>query len=307
MNKEYKLRIDRVLKYIDTNLTHKTSLAEVAAISHFSAFHFHRIFSAIVGETVNDYIARRRLECAVNLLIFKTELSITQVALESGFSSSANFSKAVKLHFGFSPSEIRDPNKIKDSKIGKISSKYGKEFHPSDLYPTHITNNVINNTNVGTIDMNIEVREMTRQRVCTFASQGGYAPEAIYGAWDKLIDWTSNHGISPEQQLRFAFAFDNPAITPIDKCRYDASIIIPDDMPVNLPFKESEIPAGKYAVLYYKGSPEETLKAQMSIYSNWLPDSGFEPDDFPLLEHYLNDVRAEGYLEMEILVKLKSI
>ena len=307
MNKEYKLRIDRVLKYIDTNLTHKISLAEVAAISHFSAFHFHRIFSAIVGETVNDYIARRKLECAVNLLIFKTELSITQVALESGFSSSANFSKAVKLHFGFSPSEIRDPNKIKNSKIGKISSKYGKEFHPSDLYPTHITNNVINDTNVGTIDMNIEVREMTSQRVCTFASQGGYAPEAIYGAWDKLIDWASNHGISPEQQLRFAFAFDNPAITPMDKCRYDASIIIPDDMPVNLPFKESEIPAGKFAVLYYKGSPEETLKAQMSIYSDWLPDSGCEPDDFPLLEHYLNDVRAEGYLEMEILVKLKSI
>lgn len=155
--------------------------------------------------------------------------------------------------------------------------------------------------------MNVEVREMSSQRVCTLASQGGYAPEAIYGAWDKLISWATNHGINPEQQTRFAFAFDNPAITPIDKCRYDASIVISNDMPVNLPFKVSEIPAGKYAVLYYKGSPEETLNAQLSIYSDWLPNSGFEPDDFPLLENYLNDVRADGYLEMEIYVKLKGL
>jgi hypothetical protein len=41
-------------------------------------------------------------------------------------------------------------------------------------------------------------------------------------------------------------------------------------------------------------------------YSNWLPDSGFEPDGFPMLEHYLNDVRNEDYVEMEIFVKLKN-
>ena len=123
MNKEYKVRIDRVIRYIEANLTNKISLTEVAKVSYFSAYHFHRIFSAIMGETVNDYIVRQRLEKAINLLIFQTELSVTQVALDSGFSSSANFSKAVKLHFGFSPSEIRDLGKIKNSKIGTISSK----------------------------------------------------------------------------------------------------------------------------------------------------------------------------------------
>jgi AraC family transcriptional regulator len=143
MNNKYKIRIDQVIQYIESNLSNKISLTEVANVSHFSAYHFHRIFTGIVGETVNDYIVRRRLERAVNLLIFKSELSITRVALDSGFSSSANFSKAVKLHFGFSPSEIRNPTKVKDSKIGIISSKYGKDFKPSDLYPTRITNEVM--------------------------------------------------------------------------------------------------------------------------------------------------------------------
>jgi AraC family transcriptional regulator len=307
MNKEYKKRIDRGIQYIEVNLKNRISLAEVAHVSNFSAYHFHRIFTGIVGETVNDYIVRRRLERAVNLLIFKTDLSITQVALDSGFSSSANFSKAVKLHFGFSPSEIRTPEKIKNSKIGKISSKYGKDFHPSNLYPTRITNEVMNELNLEDTNMNIEIKELDRQRVCTLASQRGYELEAIYEAWDKLIDWASSNGIKHDEQKRFAFAFDNPTVTPIEKCRYNASVVIGEHLQVRSPFVLSEIPKGKYAVLYFKGSPEETIKAQLSIYSDWLPDSGFEPDDFPMLERYLNDARIDGYIEMEIHVKLKAI
>ena len=307
MNKEYKVRIDRVIRYIEANLANTISLSEVAAVSHFSAYHFHRIFTAIMGETVNDYIVRRRLERAVNALIFKTELSITQVALENGFSSSANFAKAVKLYFGFTPSEIRNPDKVKDSKIGKIYSKYGKVFNPSDLYPTRITNEVMNRTGSEDIDMTVEVRELESLRVCTLASTGGYQPEAIYSAWDKLIAWATGNGIAPGEQQRFAFAFDNPTVTPVDKCRYEASIVIDGDTPVNAPFAVSEIPGGKYAVLYFKGAPEETIKAQMGIYSDWLPDSGFEPDNFPMLERYLNDAREDGDVEMEIYVKLRAM
>ena len=307
MNNKYKIRIDQVIQYIESNLSNKISLTEVANVSHFSAYHFHRIFTGIVGETVNDYIVRRRLERAINLLIFKTELSITRVALESGFSSSANFSKAVKLHFGFSPSEIRNPNKVKDSKIGKISSKYGKDFKPSDLYPTRITNEVMKKNKLEDINMNVEVRECDRQRLCTLASERGYESGAIYQAWDKLIDWATNNGIKQEEQERFAFAFDNPTITPVDRCRYSASVVVGEDVHIQLPFSQSEIPKGKYAVLYFKGSSEETIKAQLSIYSDWLPDSGFEPDNFPILERYLNDARVDGYVEMEIHVKLKEM
>ncbi|MCG8313255.1 MAG: AraC family transcriptional regulator [Pseudomonadales bacterium] len=307
MNKEYRKRIDSVLKYIEENLDRKISLAEAAEVSHFSAYHFHRIFTGLMGETVNDYVVRRRLERAVNRLIFKPELSVTQIAMENGFSSSANFSKAVKLHFGFSPSEIRNPEKINNSKIGKISSKYGKDFNPADLYPQRITNDVMNKQNLEDTHMNIEVRELDCQQVCTLASQRGYEPEAIYETWDKLTQWGAGHGVGEAQQQRYAFAFDNPAVTPVDKCRYSASIVIDTNIQVRPPFSRSEIPKGMYAVLYFKGPPEETLTAQLSIYSDWLPNSGFEPDNFPMLERYLNDVRVDGYVEMEILVKLKSI
>lgn len=307
MNKKYRARIQRVLEYIEERLPDRLTLAEVAAVSHFSEYHFHRIFTALFGETVNDYIARRRLERAVNKLIFQPELPITRVALEGGFSSSANFSKAVRLHFGFSPSEIRDPTRIKNSKIGKLQSKYGKAFKPSDLYPDSITTEVMNTNKEKDLIMNVEIRELASMPVCTLASDGGYNPEAIYETWDRLIRWAENNGIRAAEQSRFALAFDNPAITPVDKCRYTAAIVIPESLQVPEPLSSAEIPAGKYAVLYFKGTPEETLAAQLGIYSEWFPDSGFEPDNFPMMEHYLNDARVDGYVEMEILVKLKQL
>ncbi|MCX4028663.1 AraC family transcriptional regulator [Endozoicomonas sp. SM1973] len=307
MNRKYKTRIDQALQYIEENLSKRILLTDVAKVSHFSPYHFHRIFTGIVGETINDYIARRRLERAINTLIFKPDLSMTQVALGNGFSSSANFSKAVKLYFGFSPSEIRNPDKIKDSKIGKIYSKYGKDFNPSDLYPTRLTNEMTSAIYREDTIMNIEVRDIDGYRVCALPSTRGYESKAIYEAWDKLIGWAASNGIKRDEQQRFAFAFDNPTVTPIDKCRYEAAIVIGSNIQVNPPFNLSEIPKGKYAVLYFKGSPEETIKAQLSIYSDWLPDSGFEPDNFPMLEHYLNDVRVDGHIEMEIHVKLKAM
>ncbi|MGX9462827.1 helix-turn-helix domain-containing protein [Shewanella sp. A14] len=195
MSNQYKVRIDRVIRYIEVNLPNSISLTEVANVSCFSPYHFHRIFTAIMAETVNDYIVRRRLEKAIDLLTFHTELSITQVALNSGFSSNANFSKAVKLYFGFSPSAIRNPSQINNSKIGKIYSKYGKAFNPTDLYPTRIIDGENNQARLVGNNMKIEVKEFESRRVCTLASACGYEPEAIYEVWDTLIQWAISNGI----------------------------------------------------------------------------------------------------------------
>ncbi len=307
MNLKYKQRIERVLQYIEEHLAENPSVQALAEISHFSSFHFHRIFTGIMKETVNDYIARRRMETVANLIIFKQDLPLTQIALDFGFSSSANFSKAVKLYFGFSPSELRNPEKVKNSKIGKLTSKYGKAFNPTDLYPTRITIDVMNELIKEDTPMNITVRKLDKLKVATIDSAKGYEIDAIYSAWDKLIDWAKNNGIPQDDQQYFAMCFDNPTITPIDKCRYTAAVVIDDNIKVNPPFTLSEIPAGKYASLYFKGKQEDTLNAQLSIYSDWLPNSGFEPDNFPMMENYLNDASEDGYVEMEILVKLKEM
>ena len=105
--REYESRVNRVLDYIDRSLEKKLSLEELARVASFSPFHFHRIFKCMVGETLNDYIRRIKLEKAANILAHNERTSITEIAFDCGFSSSAVFARAFKENFGMSASEWR--------------------------------------------------------------------------------------------------------------------------------------------------------------------------------------------------------
>jgi len=61
---EYTQRMNRVLDHIDRHLDQPLALADLAAVANFSSFHFHRIFAAWMGETLGDYLRRRRLRSA---------------------------------------------------------------------------------------------------------------------------------------------------------------------------------------------------------------------------------------------------
>ncbi len=119
MNPAYAQRIDRVIDYLRENLHRPVKLAELARVACFSEFHFHRIFGAVSGETLNSFTNRLRLEKAARLLRY-SEQSLTDIALACGFSSSATFSRAFRAGYATSPSEFRkSEGEIKNSKIRK--------------------------------------------------------------------------------------------------------------------------------------------------------------------------------------------
>src|SRR5262245_56113021 len=117
-NSEYAQRINRVIDYLRGNLDRPMKLAELANIACFSEFHFHRIFRAVSGETLNDFRNRLRLEKAARLLRY-SEQSLTDIALDCGFSSSATFSRAFRSAYDTSPRQFRKSGEIKKSKICK--------------------------------------------------------------------------------------------------------------------------------------------------------------------------------------------
>ncbi len=69
INDEYKSRINNVIDYIESNLKSEMTLDKLADVANFSSFHFHRIFKTIIGETLNQFIQRIRIEKAAALLI----------------------------------------------------------------------------------------------------------------------------------------------------------------------------------------------------------------------------------------------
>ena len=115
---EYSRRIDRVIDYLRENLHRPVKLGELAHVACFSEFHFHRIFRAVSGETLNNFTNRLRLEKAARLLRYSGQ-SLTDIALDCGFSSSATFSRAFRSGYDTSPSLFRKSGEIKKSKICK--------------------------------------------------------------------------------------------------------------------------------------------------------------------------------------------
>src|SRR5215831_15184056 len=117
-NSEYAQRINRVIDYLRENLNRQVKLEELAKVACFSEFHFHRIFKAVSGETLNNFTNRLRLEKAARLLRF-SDKRLTAIALDCGFSSSATFSRAFRSGYGTSPRQFRKSGEIKNSKICK--------------------------------------------------------------------------------------------------------------------------------------------------------------------------------------------
>tara|TARA_R110002095_G_scaffold75556_3_gene64495 strand:+ start:2135 stop:3085 length:951 start_codon:yes stop_codon:yes gene_type:complete len=298
----YMARVENAKIFMRDHLGQDISLADIAKASGFSSFHFHRIFYGLTRETPQDYVRRIRMEKAANMLYFKAEKSVTDIALSLGFSSSSNFSKAFKDYFGCTPSQIRNPDAAKDnSKIGAIKSKYGKDFNLEALYPDSITNEK-NQENM----MDVEIKTLEEKDIAIVASANGYEDEGIFQAWNQLMTWAMQNAPSYDAVEKYGFGYDNPTVTPIDKCRYDASVVVGEHWIVPKHFKTSKIPAGQYAVLYYKGTQEMNAAPHLWLYGEWFPNSGYEPDDYPMFERYLNDVRNDGYVEKEIFVKIKA-
>ena len=103
---EYSECIEDVKLYIREHIHEPLDRETLANIAGFSVPHFHRVFTARVGESAISYVRRVRLERAARKLRMGA-VDITEVALAAGYDSHAAFSKAFKQHFGLSPSEFR--------------------------------------------------------------------------------------------------------------------------------------------------------------------------------------------------------
>ncbi len=102
-------RINDVKQYIREHIDEPLNREVLAAVAGFSVSHFHRIFTAYVGENMAGYVRRVRLERAGRKLRMGA-VDITEVALAAGYDTHAAFSKAFKQQFGLSPSEFRQLN-----------------------------------------------------------------------------------------------------------------------------------------------------------------------------------------------------
>lgn len=296
---EYKQRVCQAMNFISENLDRDLSLEEIAKAASFSMFHFHRIFKAAVGETIASFTRRLRLEWAANHLLSDQRDDITRIAMACGFSSSQNFAKAFRQHFGMTPSDYRK------SKIGNKVSNQGNAMSLQTTYnpDTAFTNSLNTEKEIA---MKAEVREMSEYHVAYVRKMGPYGKETCEQAFGELAKWAGPRGYFSTGAMLGVY-WDNPEVTPPDKCRVDACVCVPDGTTPEGPVAIQTIAAGPYAACHFEIQADSFQQAWEDAFA-WVVDGGYECDDKPCYELYHSNPEdhPEGKWIFDICVPLKS-
>jgi AraC family transcriptional regulator len=274
---EYERRMHRVVEAIDRRLDQPLDLASLAAVAHFSPYHFHRLFAAWTGETLGDYLRRRRVEQAASRLASQPRLSVLQVALSVGFGSGEAFSRAFKAHFGCSPSVWRArpfPHSKRDQAQRKTDqARTAALANTGSTLAQHKE-----------LPMDVTLIERAPQRVAYMGHIGPYG-EPISRFWmEQVAPWMATDGLMG--QARYGISHDDPSITDPALCRYDACVEVASDYTPSGSALITTLPGGRYAVMPFKGTDKQVFLAWTQILRDWLPVSRLQLDSRPCFEYY---------------------
>ncbi|MBM2815260.1 MAG: transcriptional regulator, AraC family [Ignavibacteria bacterium] len=297
--REYIARINRALDYIETRLAEPLTLAEIASTANFSEFHFARLFKAFIGESLYQYVLRLRMERSALALCKRQEQSVMEIGFDYGYTSPSAFSKAFKSFFGVSPSEWRE-NPI-FSKNGKENSK-NDECSAQKSYNIARVINAVSTKQIWSLKMEnnslavkVEVRYVEAMKVAYVRHIGPYkGDEKLFeGLFGKLFGWAGPRGMIrfPETKMLTIY-HDNPELVEDDKLRISVCITVPDSAKADGEIGIMNIPEGKYAVADFEILPTQYGDAWEAVYSGWLPESGYVPDDRLCFEMYHNDPKT---------------
>ena len=321
LRNEYRSRINQVMDYIDSHLEQTLTLQELAKVSNFSQFHFHRIFSALVGETLNQFIQRIRLEKAAERLVNCPQLTITEIALDCGFSGSAVFARAFRNAFQMSPSSWRDggfrdrKNCMTLSNYDQQLSKIRKAFEISSMYfnrNTHQQTWRIRMKQKTTLEASVEVKELPDMTFAYVRHIGPYkGDEGLFEQlWGAFCKWAGPRHLLNDSDVMFLTVYhDNPEITDESKLRISVGATVPAKTEVSGEIGKMDLKGGRYAIARFEIDAEGFSDAWTALYAGWLPESGYQPADSPSFEWYHRDPKThpEGKFDVSICMPVVPI
>lgn len=281
---DHRERILRVTHLLNRHLDQKIQLDQLANLACFSPFHFIRVFEAIMGETPQKYIIRKRMERAgFNLL--KHNWSVTDVAFSVSYETPSSFSKIFKSTFGISPRQFRDTTSEKDYyKAHHPFRFFGEEHKYSRSVPMPVIKYL----------PSIKVVYIENKG----AEEGSFLATAprSFRQFDKEIALRNLESRVRAQVSIYPFRalnFDDKQVV-----NY-VGAIVDNEIESFSGLKFTTLPSGRYAIFNHFGSYRYIPQTWNQAYMNWLPKSGKQLRDVPPFEIHLNTQVNSGSLQLQ--------
>ena len=270
------VRIARAAALLGRRLDDPPSLAELAEAAAVSPFHFHRIWRALTGETVNGSVTRLRIEKS-KAMLRDAGATVTGTAMATGFGTPQSFARAFVRQTGSTP------------------SRYVKAPHDDTRRPPPGP---------------VEIVLHDAVTVVALRREGG-AYVALNATFQRVWDWAETHARLAGFDGFYGIPLDDPESVPQEALRYDACIVLDPvavSPPPPLPLRSMVLPAGPHARLRIHGPYDGLQDATQWLVGVWLPRSGHEPADAPVLHRFHNDPEQVSAAELvtDILLPLAA-
>ena len=290
----YAKRIEHVLQYIVEHLNdaneHALDLHRLAEEAYLSPYHFHRVYVAMMGETVADTLRRHRLHRAA-IKLSASAIPVATLAIEAGYGSAQAFTRAFRQAYGIPPAQYRRHEKLSVAQKPLPNHRLSQELPMFNLNEVHIQN-------------------LPAIRIATLRHCGDY--QTIGPTFERLMMWACGQTLIKAGTRTFGICYDDPKSILVADLRSDACVEIPRSYDMKAAsqtdIRAAETTSGRHAVFIYNGPYAELEKPYSWLYETWLPQSGEEPRDQPCFEEYLNDARntAPANLKTAICIPLKG-
>lgn len=270
-------QIQRAIDFIEGNIGADLSVDDIAREAAFSRWHFQIIFSSVVGETVKEYIRKRRLSNSL-MVLRSTDQRIIEISLDAGFDSQEAYTRAFKTQFGITPGEYRK-NGAKDYMIlhkPKITMAYLDHLYEGiNMQPIFKKLPEFKVMGLGVNFISILSPEKNNHLV-------------IPKLWDVFLS-------RKQEIVHRVHAADFGICMPLsnelqkshpDECFYLACAEVNDVNNVPTGMITKTVPPGEYAIFTHKGPLNKLDHTMNYIYGAWLPKSGRKLREAPDLELY---------------------
>ncbi|MBH0172406.1 AraC family transcriptional regulator [Fictibacillus sp. 23RED33] len=280
MEMDYEVCIQRTLDYIEENLQNRITLEELAELACFSPFHYHRVFQFLVGESVMDYVRKRRLSHAAKRLL-QSDDKVIDIAFDLGFHYHESFNRAFKKQYGRSPREYRN----------------------ASLHPVSLHQRTYLNINRYTGGMNMEMKIIKKPAFHIIGydlntrNTDGQNNIDIPKFWENYIQKKLGEKIpnplNRNQELGLCTEYN----TTTGEFVYMIGMEVDKGTPAPEGMSYRSFPELEYAVFTTPKASEENFvqsiqQTWVEIFSKWFPDSGYEHNG--KLEFELYDERCYG-------------
>ncbi|HEX2855765.1 MAG TPA: GyrI-like domain-containing protein [Opitutaceae bacterium] len=287
----YVTAVHRAMAFMEENLTRPVTLEAISRRAGFSLWHFQRIFSSHVGETLGACLRRRRLSVAV-LDLRNTRRSILDVAFDYQFESHAAFTRAFQATFGATPSSFR-------------RLRHTPQLLPSPAVPalSHL------------IHMKPKIQKLPALTLLGLEAR-------FFGP---MSEHANNHKVIPPLYGRF-FArkpelppaldhYNYGAARPVsetsrtreDELVYLAGQSVPPRTPAPTGTAIWRLPARTYAIFRHRGPVVRIDETLGYIYGTWLPNSDYElAGDFSIERYDESFCDGGEKSQFEILIPVKK-